>query len=56
MATYGDQAAFLAWDGYHHHIGLNTWRGTGIPAAPASGVVGLRYLTVAGAGDQRIAR
>ncbi len=22
---YGDQAAFLAAGGYHHHIGLNTW-------------------------------
>lgn len=34
---YGDQAAFIAAGGYHHHIGLNTWysRG-GQPAAPSS--------------------
>src|SRR3954470_10027939 len=25
MAQLGGQAAFLATDGYHHHIGLNTW-------------------------------
>lgn len=27
-------ALFLAAGGYHHHIGLNTWRGEGIPAPP----------------------
>ena len=21
---YGEQAAFLSFDGYHHHLGLNT--------------------------------
>ncbi|MCG6904522.1 MAG: VOC family protein [Rhodobacter sp.] len=26
---YGDQAAFLAAGGYHHHIGLNTWESRG---------------------------
>ncbi|WP_296644512.1 VOC family protein [Roseinatronobacter sp.] len=26
---YGDQAAFLSWGGYHHHIGLNTWHSAG---------------------------
>jgi catechol 2,3-dioxygenase len=54
MTMFGDQAAFLSWDGYHHHIGLNTWRGVGIPGVPASGVVGLRHLTVVGGdGDER---
>ncbi|MGH7507305.1 MAG: VOC family protein, partial [Longimicrobiales bacterium] len=24
MQRYGDQAAFIAAGGYHHHIGLNT--------------------------------
>ncbi|CUH54320.1 VOC family protein [Shimia marina] len=29
----GTEAAFLGADGYHHHIGLNTWRSKdGIPA------------------------
>ena len=54
MTMYGDQAAFLSWDGYHHHVGLNTWRGVGIPGVPDSGVVGLRHFTVAGGdGDTR---
>ena len=38
-------AAFLSWDGYHHHLGLNTWRGVGIPPVPAD-AVGLRHFTV----------
>ena len=27
-------ALFLSLDGYHHHIGLNTWAGRGAPAPP----------------------
>jgi catechol 2,3-dioxygenase len=34
-------ALFLAAGGYHHHIGLNTWRGEGIPPPPARSL-GLR--------------
>jgi catechol 2,3-dioxygenase len=38
-------AAFVSAGGYHHHLGLNTWRGVG--AAPqAPGVVGLRHWTI----------
>ena len=34
-ATYGEQAAFLAAGGYHHHLGTNTWAGSGArPAEP----------------------
>ncbi len=33
---YGDQAAFLAAGGYHHHIGLNTWHSRGGAPAPLS--------------------
>src|SRR5260370_27615478 len=22
-----DQARFLSWDGYHHHLGVNVWPG-----------------------------
>jgi len=29
VQRYGDQAAFLSWGGYHHHIGLNTWHSEG---------------------------
>jgi catechol 2,3-dioxygenase len=54
MTMYGDQAAFLSWDGYHHHVGLNTWRGAGVPGVPAAGVVGMRHFTVVGGdGDER---
>jgi catechol 2,3-dioxygenase len=38
-------AAFMAAGGYHHHLGLNTWRGEGIPPAPAT-AVGLRHWTI----------
>ena len=31
---YGEQAAFLSADGYHHHIGLNTWESEGGTPAP----------------------
>jgi catechol 2,3-dioxygenase len=34
MATYGNQAAFLAAGGYHHHVGANTWQSLGAPPAP----------------------
>lgn len=26
MLRYGRMASFLSWAGYHHHIGINTWR------------------------------
>ena len=42
---FGAQAAFLGADGYHHHIGLNTWQSAGAPPAPA-GHAGLYHLAV----------
>ena len=45
MATYGDQAAFLAAGGYHHHVGANTWQSLGAPAAP-EGTARLLHATV----------
>jgi catechol 2,3-dioxygenase len=45
VMTRFPSAAFIAADGYHHHLGLNTWRGEGVPPMP-SGVVGLRHWTV----------
>jgi catechol 2,3-dioxygenase len=27
MVNLYDQAGFVSWDGYHHHLGLNTWTG-----------------------------
>jgi catechol 2,3-dioxygenase len=44
MATL-PSALFLAAGGYHHHLGLNTWRGEGVGPAP-DGTVGLREWTV----------
>jgi catechol 2,3-dioxygenase len=44
MTTYPG-ALFLAAGGYHHHLGVNTWRGEGVGPAPA-GTVGLREWTV----------
>jgi catechol 2,3-dioxygenase len=34
MTRYGEEAAFVAADGYHHHVGLNSWMSLGGTAAP----------------------
>lgn len=39
------RAAFVSAGGYHHHLGLNTWAGEGVPPAP-SGSSGLRRFTI----------
>lgn len=38
-------ALFVSAGGYHHHLGLNTWRSRGGRPAPA-GSAGLRYFTI----------
>jgi catechol 2,3-dioxygenase len=38
-------ALFMSVDGYHHHLGLNTWQGRGAPS-PAADAVGLRHFEV----------
>lgn len=45
VASMGNQALFLADQKYHHHIGLNIWNGTGIPALPEK-TAGLHYYTL----------
>lgn len=45
LQTLFEGAAFVSAGGYHHHLGFNTWRGEGIPAAPAD-AVGLERWTV----------
>jgi catechol 2,3-dioxygenase len=45
VQTLFQGAAFVSAGGYHHHLGLNTWRGEGIPPQPG-GTVGLRHWTV----------
>lgn len=42
---FGPAALFVAAGGYHHHIGLNTWAGSGVPPAPAN-AAGIRWFTV----------
>jgi catechol 2,3-dioxygenase len=45
VMTRFPSAAFVAAGGYHHHLGLNTWRGEGVPPM-APGTVGLRHWTL----------
>lgn len=42
---YGDEAAFLSADGYHHHLGLNTWHSKG-GSPPPKGTTGLFHFAV----------
>jgi len=42
---HGREAAFIAAGGYHHHIGLNTWRSKG-GAPPPSGTTGLFHMAI----------
>jgi catechol 2,3-dioxygenase len=37
--------AFVSAAGYHHHVGINTWRGAGVPPVPPA-TVGLRRWTL----------
>ena len=41
-----DSAAFLSADGYHHHIGLNTWHSRGGRPAEHQGVAGLFHAAI----------
>lgn len=45
MARLGQQAAFLAAGGYHHHLGANTWESAGASPAPP-GTAALREATL----------
>jgi catechol 2,3-dioxygenase len=46
VQTLFSGAAFVSACGYHHHLGLNTWRGENVGPGPPSGVVGLREWTI----------
>ena len=39
---FGTEAAFLSFDGYHHHLGLNTWHSARGPR-PAPNATGLYH-------------
>jgi catechol 2,3-dioxygenase len=45
QARYGAQATFLSADGYHHHLGANTWNSRGA-SPPPPGSAALRHFTV----------
>jgi catechol 2,3-dioxygenase len=49
MAGWAGQAAFLAADGYHHHIGVNAWHSRGADPEPAEGP-GLDAVVIGGTG------
>ena len=42
---YGDDAAFVSAGGYHHHIGLNSWRSRG-GSPPPPGATGLFHFAI----------
>ncbi|MBS4196344.1 VOC family protein [Lederbergia citri] len=42
---FGEQALFLSYGKYHHHVGVNTWNGVGAKA-PAKNSVGLESYTL----------
>lgn len=42
---FGTQAVFISDNNYHHHIGLNTWAGVGIPT-PSLNSVGLKSFSI----------
>jgi catechol 2,3-dioxygenase len=48
-------ALFVARDGYHHHLGLNTWTGEGAPPPPP-GARGLRRFELVTDGDAELDR
>ena len=41
--NYGGSAAFMSVDGYHHHIGLNTWESRG-GVRPPKGHTGIYHV------------
>ena len=48
-------AAFLSAGGYHHHLGVNVWKGHGV-AGPPEHTVGLRHWTIVLPTDEDVAK
>ena len=46
VMLHAGTAAFLSADGYHHHIGLNTWHSQGGRPAVREGVAGLYHAAI----------
>ncbi|MEH6941416.1 VOC family protein [Bacillus sp. JJ722] len=38
VSEFGGQALFLSTGKYHHHVAINTWNGTGVPAENSVGL------------------
>jgi catechol 2,3-dioxygenase len=51
MLNFYRQAGFVSWDGYHHHLGLNTWTGPHASRHEAD-VSGLDFFEIARPGVQ----
>lgn len=45
VVSYYPQAVFLSTGGYHHHIAINTWQGSGAQAPPKNSV-GLNWYSL----------
>lgn len=45
MVNYGGAALFMSFEGYHHHLGLNTWK-RGKPSVITPDTLGLRWYTL----------
>ena len=53
MARYGADAAFLADEGYHHHVGANSWYSRGAALEPSEGP-GLDRVVIADAPERTL--
>ncbi|WP_261131962.1 VOC family protein [Bacillus sp. Marseille-Q3570] len=47
------QALFVASGGYHHHVGLNTWNGTGAPR-PQETEAGMKWYTIVFSSERQL--
>ena len=53
MARYGADAAFIADEGYHHHVGANSWYSRGAALEPQEGP-GLDRVVIANPSDRTL--
>jgi catechol 2,3-dioxygenase len=53
MARYGGDAAFVADDGYHHHVGANRWYSRDAELEPQDGP-GLDRVVIADAAERTL--
>ncbi len=51
LMVHMPSASFISAGGYHHHIGMNTWAGVGLPPAPPEAARLLGYELLLPGGD-----